>query len=69
MIIFPVAMGNACVSQNIITTATINAKGRINVSAKRSAKNFEGISFPFLRGISFFIFGIYLFVTTIMWNY
>ena len=66
MYIFPLSVGNACVSENSAAIVTINKNGKISVSAKRDNNNYDNVKIPFFRGITYFLFGIYLFFTNLL---
>lgn len=66
MYIFPLSVGNACISENSSAIATINKNGKISISAKRDNQNFDNVKIPFFRGIAYFLFGIYLFFSNFL---
>lgn len=69
MIIFPMSKGNACVKEHSTAYSYIDNSGKINVKAVRSNYNFENVKLPFFRGVSYFLFGIYLFFKNIISSY
>ena len=60
-------MGNACVKKNCTAISTINEKGVINVNGFREENNYESVSLPFFRGITYFLFGMFLLLRNIFY--
>lgn len=68
MYIFPLQIGNACINENSAVITTIDKNGKINISAKRDENNYDNVKLPFFRGITYFLFGLYLFFANIIYS-
>lgn len=62
---FPVIKGTACSHGKNRVIATINPKGKIEIVSFKDKKSFFGVEIPFLRGITIFLFGIYIFMLSL----
>ena len=58
---FPVINGSAIADGKSRAIAWVNPRGKIDLVSFKDKKNFLGSKIPFLRGIAFLIFGIYIF--------
>src|SRR5574344_432665 len=65
MIMFPVIKGTACANGRNRVIATINPKGKIDIVSFKDKKNYWGTKYPFVRGISILLFGIYIFIVSL----
>lgn len=63
-LLLPSTNGIACISQNKMTVAIITSHGNKKVEGKKCKQNFKLYKIPFLRGLIYFILGIFLFGKT-----
>ncbi len=62
---FPVINGSAIAEGKSRAIAWVNSKGKIDLFSFKDKKAFLRAKIPFLRGIAFLIFGIYIFVASL----
>ena len=62
---FPVINGSAIADGKSRAIAWVNPRGKIDLVSFKDKKNFLGSKIPFLRGIAFLIFGIYIFIASL----
>ncbi|MDD4110249.1 MAG: peptide chain release factor N(5)-glutamine methyltransferase [Clostridia bacterium] len=65
MLIFPVIKGTACILGRNRVISTINPKGKIDIISFKDKKNSWKTNIPFLRGITLFLYGIYIFLISL----
>ena len=62
---FPVINGSAIADGKSRAIAWVNPRGKIDLVSFKDKKNFMGSKIPFLRGIAFLVFGIYIFIASL----
>ena len=62
---FPVINGSAIADGKSRAIAWVNPRGKIDLVSFKDKKNFLGSKIPFLRGIAFLVFGIYIFIASL----
>lgn len=66
MLFFPVINGSAVLKNKNRVISWVNTKGKIEIVSFKDKKNFFKTNFIFLRGILYLIFGIYIFIISLV---